>query len=52
MTLQELKITAYLYKHFSNDDKNYIDVFNKKFDLTCDADLKRMLKFLNDWGCR
>ncbi|MEO5563668.1 MAG: hypothetical protein ABIR18_09545 [Chitinophagaceae bacterium] len=52
MTYHELKITAYLYNGFSNYDKNYLDIYNKQLDLTESKDLVRVIKFLNQWGCR
>ena len=52
MTLKELKISSYLAKTISGDEKSYLKITNTKLDLTKEADSATVLKFLNDWGCR
>lgn len=52
MTLQELQISSYLIQKLSNDDNGYIDIANRQLNLNSKEDQERILKFLNDWGCR
>lgn len=52
MTLQELRITSYLFTKFSNYDENYVDISAKNFDLEKKDDLNTILTFLRNWGCR
>jgi len=52
MTIQELKIASYLMLVFSDDEKSYIKITSKDFNLNLKDDCKLLLKFLNEWGCR
>jgi hypothetical protein len=52
MTLQELRVTSYLYQNFSNYERNYIGVSDERFDILDDTQCAKLMKFLNDWGCR
>jgi hypothetical protein len=52
MTIQELRLTSYIYSRFSNYDENYVEISNKVLNLSKRSDADLMLEFLRKWGCR
>lgn len=52
MTLQEIKIASYLMTSLSNDEKSYRKIAMDELNLGLKKDQKKILKFLNEWGCR
>lgn len=52
MTIEELKITSFLFNKFSNDDKDYFELSEKNIDLKKSEDIENLLNLLRKWGCR
>lgn len=52
MTFQELQVSSYLFRRFSNDDESYIVIAKRALNLNLKEDQSQILEFLNKWGCR
>lgn len=52
MNLQELKISSYLMKILSFEDKSYEKICKLNLSLKSRTDAYILLTFLNEWGCR